>query len=242
MARYRTANWIVVDRERARLQRLVRDVPALAVRTTRRATAPSTTSIARLPYVRDMGFDVLYFPPIHPIGRTNRKGRNNTLDRRARTIPAAPTPSARAEGGHDADPPRARHARRFRPPGRGRRAATGSRSRSTSPSSARPTTLGQASTRSGSTGGPTARSSTPRTRRRSTRTSSTVHFYGDAMPVAVARAARRRPVLGRARREDLPRRQPAHQAVPVLGVADRRGPGAAPRRRSSSPRRSRGRR
>ena len=35
--------------------------------------------IARLPYVRDMGFDVLYLPPIHPIGRTNRKGRNNAL-------------------------------------------------------------------------------------------------------------------------------------------------------------------
>ena len=30
-----------------------------------------------LPRIRDMGFDVLYFPPIHPIGRTNRKGRNN---------------------------------------------------------------------------------------------------------------------------------------------------------------------
>ena len=35
--------------------------------------------IARLPYVRDLGFDVLYFPPIHPIGRKNRKGKNNTL-------------------------------------------------------------------------------------------------------------------------------------------------------------------
>ena len=33
----------------------------------------------RLPYVRDLGFDVLYFPPIHPIGMTNRKGRNNAL-------------------------------------------------------------------------------------------------------------------------------------------------------------------
>ena len=32
-----------------------------------------------LPYVRDMGFDVLYFPPIHPIGEVNRKGKNNTL-------------------------------------------------------------------------------------------------------------------------------------------------------------------
>jgi starch synthase (maltosyl-transferring) len=35
--------------------------------------------IRRLPYVRDLGFDVLYFTPIHPIGRTHRKGRNNTL-------------------------------------------------------------------------------------------------------------------------------------------------------------------
>src|SRR3546814_15430399 len=31
--------------------------------------------MARLPYVRDLGFDVLYLPPTHPIGRTNRKGR-----------------------------------------------------------------------------------------------------------------------------------------------------------------------
>ncbi|HEU4561660.1 MAG TPA: alpha-1,4-glucan--maltose-1-phosphate maltosyltransferase [Longimicrobium sp.] len=35
--------------------------------------------IAKLPYVRDMGFDVLYFPPIHPIGLQFRKGKNNTL-------------------------------------------------------------------------------------------------------------------------------------------------------------------
>src|SRR5262249_20359057 len=35
--------------------------------------------IRRLPYGRDLGFDVLYSPPIHPIGRANRKGRNNSL-------------------------------------------------------------------------------------------------------------------------------------------------------------------
>ena len=35
--------------------------------------------IRKLPYVRDMGFDVLYFPPIHPIGLAHRKGKNNTL-------------------------------------------------------------------------------------------------------------------------------------------------------------------
>jgi len=33
---------------------------------------------ARLPYIAHMGFDVLYLPPIHPIGHTNRKGKNNT--------------------------------------------------------------------------------------------------------------------------------------------------------------------
>lgn len=35
--------------------------------------------IGRLDYVRQLGFDVLYFPPIHPIGSTHRKGRNNAL-------------------------------------------------------------------------------------------------------------------------------------------------------------------
>lgn len=35
--------------------------------------------IGALPRVRAMGFDVLYFPPIHPIGRAHRKGRNNSL-------------------------------------------------------------------------------------------------------------------------------------------------------------------
>ena len=33
----------------------------------------------RLDRIAAMGFDVLYFPPIHPIGKTNRKGRNNSL-------------------------------------------------------------------------------------------------------------------------------------------------------------------
>jgi starch synthase (maltosyl-transferring) len=57
--------------------------------------------IRRLPYVRDMGFDVLYFPPIHPIGRTNRKGRNNTLTP-GPDDPGSPYAIGSAEGGHDA--------------------------------------------------------------------------------------------------------------------------------------------
>ncbi len=56
--------------------------------------------IARLPYVRDLGFDVLYFPPIHPIGHTNRKGRNNSLAPAA-DDPGSPYAIGSREGGHD---------------------------------------------------------------------------------------------------------------------------------------------
>ncbi len=57
--------------------------------------------IRRLPAVRAMGFDVLYFPPIHPIGRKNRKGRNNTLTP-GPDDPGSPYAIGAAEGGHDA--------------------------------------------------------------------------------------------------------------------------------------------
>jgi starch synthase (maltosyl-transferring) len=56
--------------------------------------------IAQLPRIADMGFDVLYFPPIHPIGRTNRKGRNNTLTPAA-DDPGSPYAIGAKEGGHD---------------------------------------------------------------------------------------------------------------------------------------------
>ena len=57
--------------------------------------------IARLPLIRSMGFDVLYFPPIHPIGTTNRKGRNNAL-RAAPGDLGSPYAIGGPEGGHDA--------------------------------------------------------------------------------------------------------------------------------------------
>jgi starch synthase (maltosyl-transferring) len=57
--------------------------------------------IRRLPEIREMGFDVLYFPPIHPIGATNRKGRNNTLNP-APSDPGSPYAIGSADGGHDA--------------------------------------------------------------------------------------------------------------------------------------------
>lgn len=57
--------------------------------------------INRLPAIRDMGFDVLYFPPIHPIGTTNRKGRNNTLNA-GPNDPGSPYGIGSEAGGHDA--------------------------------------------------------------------------------------------------------------------------------------------
>lgn len=55
----------------------------------------------RLPMIRDMGFDVLYFPPIHPIGKKHRKGRNNALHAEP-SDPGSPYAIGSPEGGHDA--------------------------------------------------------------------------------------------------------------------------------------------
>ncbi|MBV9572023.1 MAG: alpha-1,4-glucan--maltose-1-phosphate maltosyltransferase [Alphaproteobacteria bacterium] len=55
----------------------------------------------RLPAIRDMGFDVLYFPPIHPVGKTNRKGRNNSLKAEA-ADPGSVYAIGSEAGGHDA--------------------------------------------------------------------------------------------------------------------------------------------
>jgi len=54
---------------------------------------------ARLPYVAAMGFDVLYLPPLHPIGRTERKGANNTPSRSPQD-PGSPWAVGAEEGGH----------------------------------------------------------------------------------------------------------------------------------------------
>ena len=54
-----------------------------------------------LPRIQAMGFDVLYFPPTHPIGRVNRKGRNNTLTP-APDDPGSPYAIGSSDGGHDA--------------------------------------------------------------------------------------------------------------------------------------------
>ena len=60
--------------------------------------------IARLPEIAELGFDVVYLPPIHPIGRVNRKGKNN--DPRALPgDPGSPYAIGAEEGGHCAIEP-----------------------------------------------------------------------------------------------------------------------------------------
>jgi starch synthase (maltosyl-transferring) len=58
----------------------------------------------RLPEIAGMGFDILYLPPIHPIGRSFRKGRNNSLTSEP-SDPGSPWAIGAAEGGHTAIEP-----------------------------------------------------------------------------------------------------------------------------------------
>ena len=59
------------------------------------------TAAKRLPGVAAMGFDVLYLPPIHPIGIAHRKGKNNTLDAQPDDC-GVPWAIGNSDGGHDA--------------------------------------------------------------------------------------------------------------------------------------------
>jgi starch synthase (maltosyl-transferring) len=94
---------IEVERERARFGAWYEMFPRSA------GTDPSRSATfeeaqARLPYVAAMGFDVLYLPPIHPIGRSFRKGRNNTLTPEPGD-PGSPWAIGAEEGGHTAVEP-----------------------------------------------------------------------------------------------------------------------------------------
>jgi len=64
-------------------------------------TGTLRTAAGRLDAIAEMGFDVAYLTPVHPIGTTNRKGRNNTLDP-APGDPGSPYAIGGPDGGHDA--------------------------------------------------------------------------------------------------------------------------------------------
>ena len=65
------------------------------------ASGTFRTAMRRLPAIAEMGFDVVYLPPIHPIGASHRKGRNNSLSAKAGD-PGSPWAIGGAAGGHDA--------------------------------------------------------------------------------------------------------------------------------------------
>jgi len=91
---------VVVDRERSRFSTWYEMFP-------RSCTSESgqhgtfKDCEERLAYISAMGFDVLYFPPIHPIGYTSRKGKNNTPEAKA-DDPGTPWAIGSQEGGHKA--------------------------------------------------------------------------------------------------------------------------------------------
>ena len=119
---------------------------------------------------RAMGFDVVYLPPVHPIGTTFRKGRNNTLEA-GPGDPGSPWAIGSADGGHDAIHPDLGTFADFTAfVSRASGPRPGGRHRPGAECVARPP-RGSRSTRSGSPPGPTGPSPTRRTRRRSTRTS-----------------------------------------------------------------------
>lgn len=91
---------LVVDRERARYSTWYELFPRSSSATPGRH-GTFADCIARLPYVQQMGFDVLYLPPIHPIGRVRRKGPNNTLAAGVDDV-GSPWAIGAAEGGHKA--------------------------------------------------------------------------------------------------------------------------------------------
>jgi starch synthase (maltosyl-transferring) len=101
--RYERTLRVHVDRERARFGAWYEMFPRSAgTDPTRSATFDEAA--ARLAYIASMGFDVVYLPPIHPIGRSFRKGPNNSLDARPGD-PGSPWAIGSAEGGHTAVEP-----------------------------------------------------------------------------------------------------------------------------------------
>jgi starch synthase (maltosyl-transferring) len=91
---------VLVDRERAAYSAWYELFPrSAAPKPGRHGTFRDVE--ARLPYVAGMGFDVLYLPPIHPIGRTHRKGKNNS-QKAQRGDSGSPWAIGGPEGGHTA--------------------------------------------------------------------------------------------------------------------------------------------
>jgi starch synthase (maltosyl-transferring) len=101
--RYPRVLTVIAERERARFGAWYEMFPRSA------GTDPSRSATfaeaeERLPYIASMGFDVVYLPPVHPIGRSFRKGRNNSLTAEPGD-PGSPWAIGSEDGGHTAIEP-----------------------------------------------------------------------------------------------------------------------------------------
>jgi starch synthase (maltosyl-transferring) len=98
VSRYEKRLPVVVDREKARFSTWYEIFPrSCSSQPGRHGTLRDCE--ARLPYVASMGFDVIYLPPVHPIGRTFRKGKNNSVTAQPDDV-GSPWAIGSEEGGH----------------------------------------------------------------------------------------------------------------------------------------------
>ena len=94
---------VIVDREKARFSSWYEVFPrSCAPEAGRHGTFRDCE--ARLPYIRSMGFDVVYLPPIHPIGKSFRKGKNNSVGAEPVDV-GSPWAIGSLEGGHKSTHP-----------------------------------------------------------------------------------------------------------------------------------------
>ena len=233
------------DRDARALRQLVRVLPALRGRDPRRRrparspaapSAPPPSGSTRWP---TMGFDVIYLPPIHPIGEVNRKGPNNTLTPGPDDT-GSPWAIGSKDGGHDAIHPDLGTFDDFD--------AFVARAAELGLEVALDLAL-QARARPPVGDHPPGVLHHPRRRHHRLRGEPAEEVPGHLPDQLrqrphrhLPRGAADRPALDVPRRADLPRRQPPHQAGGVLGVAARaRSAGPTPTC-CSCPRRSPGRR
>lgn len=90
---------VFVDRERAGFSSWYEIFPRSLGKKNQHGTFKEL--IGQLPYLADMGFDIIYLPPIHPIGQTFRKGKNNNPQAQP-DEPGSPWAIGAKEGGHNA--------------------------------------------------------------------------------------------------------------------------------------------
>ena len=185
-----------------------RSAPGTSSSRARGAASPASRSSC--PSSPKLGFDVLYLPPVHPIGRTHRKGRNNSPTAR-RSDPGSPWAIGGEAGGHTALHPDLGSDGGVREPDRaGGRARHLDRARLRAQVLARPPLAARAP---GLVPPPARRHAQVR---REPAQALPGHLQRQlrhrGLARALERAARRRPALGRAGREGVPRRQPAHEA------------------------------